>query len=83
MANNPPELQDTPSGPPQIPPEIPLHRVAAPGDLLHLEPARLAALIAAAERRYPRAGIALADCLSRRWRSKASPPRWAGPAPTS
>ncbi|MGF1594186.1 MAG: hypothetical protein ACFCUW_12950 [Kiloniellaceae bacterium] len=48
-------------------PAIPLHLVAQPHDLLHLEPARLAALLAAAERRYPSLGIALADRLSRRW----------------
>lgn len=56
------------------PPEIPLHDVAAPADLLRLEPARLSALIAAAERRYPRAGIALADRLSRRWLERSANP---------
>ncbi|MGD1880428.1 MAG: hypothetical protein ACFB13_23350 [Kiloniellaceae bacterium] len=55
-------------------PAIPLHRVAGPDDLLRLEPARRAALIAAAERRYPVAGIALADRLSRRWLEKTANP---------
>lgn len=55
-------------------PAIPLHEVAAAGDLLHLEPLRLAALIEAAERRYPRPAIALADRLSKRWlRASANP----------
>ncbi|MEO3428181.1 hypothetical protein AAFN88_04940 [Pelagibius sp. CAU 1746] len=54
--------------------EIPLHAVDGPGDLLRLEPARLAALLAAAERRYPRAGIALADHLSRRWLERSANP---------
>lgn len=48
-------------------PAIPLHEIAAAQDLLDLEPARLAALIDAAERRYPRPAIALADRLSKRW----------------
>jgi hypothetical protein len=48
-------------------PAIPLHEVAAAQDLLHLEPLRLAALIDAAERHYPRPAIALADRLSKRW----------------
>lgn len=55
-------------------PQIPLHRISAPGELLDLEPARLAALIAAAERHYPRAGIALADRLSRRWLERSANP---------
>lgn len=55
-------------------PAIPLHRVAGPGDLPRLEPERLAALIGAAERRYPRAGIALADRLSRRWLERTANP---------
>jgi hypothetical protein len=55
-------------------PAIPLHHVAGPGDLPRLEPERLAALIAAAERRYPRAGIALADRLSRRWLERTANP---------
>ena len=55
-------------------PAIPLHEVATVGDLLHLEPGRLAALVAAAERRYPRPAIALADRLSKRWlRASANP----------
>lgn len=53
---------------------IPLHQVAGPDDLLRLEPGRLAALIAAAERRYPRPAIAFADRLSRRWLEKAANP---------
>ena len=53
---------------------IPLHPVEGPLDLVHLEPARLAALIGAAERRYPKAAIALADGLSRRWLEKADNP---------
>jgi len=55
-------------------PAIPLRAVSGPDGLLHLEPARLAALIAAAERRYPRPAIALADRLSRRWLEKAANP---------
>ena len=55
-------------------PKIPLHRIAGPCDLLHLEPLRLAALVAAAERRYPRPAIALADRLSRRWLEKTANP---------
>lgn len=55
-------------------PAIPLRDVIGPGDLPRLEPHRLAALIAAAERRYPRAGIALAERLSRRWLERAASP---------
>jgi len=55
-------------------PKIPLHRIAGPGDLLRLEPARLAALVAAAERRYPAVAIALADRLSRRWLERSANP---------
>jgi hypothetical protein len=55
-------------------PAIPLHEIAAPGDLLRLEPERLAALIAAAERHYPTAAIALADRVSRRWLEKTANP---------
>ncbi|MGF1629179.1 MAG: hypothetical protein ACFCUT_06885 [Kiloniellaceae bacterium] len=55
-------------------PEIPLHDVAGPLDLLRLEPARLAALIAAAERQYPSVAIALADRLSRRWLEQSENP---------
>ncbi len=55
-------------------PAIPLHDVAAPLDLLSLEPRRLAALIEAAERSYPAAAIALGDRLSRRWLQKAQNP---------
>lgn len=55
-------------------PAIPLHDVAAAQHLLDLEPARLAALIEAAERRYPRPAIAVADRLSKRWlRASANP----------
>ncbi len=74
MPHDLPELRNAEAGPPQIPPDIPLHRVATPGDLLRLEPARLAALIAAAERRYPKAGIALAARLSRRWLERSANP---------
>jgi hypothetical protein len=63
-----------PQAPEAVLPEIPLHAVAGPGDLLHLEPARLAALISAAERRYPRSAIALADGLSRRWLERSANP---------
>lgn len=55
-------------------PAIPLHDVAGPVDLLRLEPGRLAALIAAAERRYPAPAIALADHLSRRWLERSGNP---------
>ncbi len=41
-------------------PAIPLHEIAAPGDLLRLEPERLAALLAAAERRETRSARAMA-----------------------
>lgn len=69
-------LKQTPESlqPARALPAIPLHRVAAAVDLLHLEPERLAALIAAAERRYPAAAIALADRLSRRWLEKSGNP---------
>ncbi|GAB4393238.1 MAG: hypothetical protein Tsb0032_11880 [Kiloniellaceae bacterium] len=70
MPKTSPELQASAAGPPPIP----LHPVSGPADLLHLEPARLAALLAAAERRYPKAGIALADRLSRRWLEKSANP---------
>ncbi|WP_193367116.1 hypothetical protein [Pelagibius marinus] len=63
-----------PRDPQAVLPEIPLHAVAGPGDLLHLEPARLAALITAAERRYPRPAIALADRLSQRWLERSANP---------
>ncbi|HMA16166.1 MAG TPA: hypothetical protein VKP12_15360, partial [Kiloniellaceae bacterium] len=65
----PPNASETSALPP-----IPLHDVAGPGDLPRLEPERLAALIAAAQRRYPRAGIALADRLSRRWLERTANP---------
>ncbi len=55
-------------------PEIPLRRVSGPDDLLRLEPARLAALIDSAERRYPALAIALADRLSRRWLENSANP---------
>jgi hypothetical protein len=55
-------------------PAIPLHDVAKPADLLRLEPQRLAALLAAAERRYPGLAIVLADRLSRRWLMQAANP---------
>jgi hypothetical protein len=48
--------------------------VAGLDELLHLEPGRLAALIAAAERHYPVAAIALADRLSRRWLENSGNP---------
>ena len=69
-------LQTSPHGAPgeALLPAIPLHAVAGPGDLLRLEPARLAALIAAAERRYPAVAIALADRLSRRWLERSRNP---------
>src|SRR3990170_996416 len=69
-------LQTAPHGAPggALLPAIPLHAVAGPGDLLRLEPARLAALIAAAERRYPAVAIALADRLSRRWLERSRNP---------
>ena len=55
-------------------PTIPLCAVAGPLDLLHMEPARLAALIGAAERHYPSSGIALADRLSRHWLERSENP---------
>ncbi|MEQ8355324.1 MAG: hypothetical protein RH942_07280 [Kiloniellaceae bacterium] len=42
--------------------------------MLRLEPERLAALIAAAERHYPAAAIALADRLSRHWLARSGNP---------
>jgi hypothetical protein len=55
-------------------PAIPLHDVADASDLLRLEPERLAALIAAAERRYPALAIVFADQLSRYWLVRAENP---------
>src|SRR5262245_5379911 len=57
-------------------PEIPLIEVGAlPAlDLIRAEPARTAALIAAARRRYTRIGIALADRASRLWLERAGNP---------
>src|SRR5215475_10613329 len=57
-------------------PEIPLIEVGAlPAlELIRAEPARTAALIAAAQRRYTRLGIALADRSSRRWLERSRNP---------
>ncbi|WP_299625657.1 hypothetical protein [Pelagibius sp.] len=55
-------------------PRIPLRRVGGMVGLLEAERGRLNALIAAAERSYPRSVIALGDRLSRRWLEKSANP---------
>ncbi|WP_299393544.1 hypothetical protein [Pelagibius sp.] len=55
-------------------PRIPLRRVSGMAGLIEAERGRLNALIAAAERSYPRAVIALGDRLSRRWLERSGNP---------
>ncbi|HIC82108.1 MAG TPA: hypothetical protein EYH07_01790 [Kiloniellaceae bacterium] len=55
-------------------PRIPLRRVGGMAGLIEAERGRLNALIAAAERSYPRAVIALGDRLSRRWLERSGNP---------
>ncbi|NIA68306.1 hypothetical protein HBA54_06850 [Pelagibius litoralis] len=55
-------------------PRIPLRPVTGQTELIAAEQARLAALIAYAERRYPGPVIALGDRLSRRWLENSGNP---------
>jgi hypothetical protein len=72
-----PEAPLPPATPSSALPSIPLRDVTGSVELIGLEPARLAALIGAAERHYPGPAIALADRLSRRWLERNENPHLA------